>query len=133
MVGDNEMVGLGQFGLEIDNPDEKIREITSLYNESNFLKNIITERRSYKGPLEKDSIMETIILETGGKWPDEAGLFPIIAEERTVALLYCDNIQTGEKIAETEGLELFIDQAGLALEKSLLQRRIQEFEKRSQQ
>ena len=133
MVGDNEMVGLGQFGLEIDNPDEKIREITSLYDESNFLKNIITERRSYKGPLEKDSIMETIILETGGKWPDEAGLFPIIAEERTVALLYCDNIQTGEKIAETEGLEIFIDQAGLALEKSLLQRRIQEFEKRSQQ
>ena len=133
MVGDNEIVGLGQFGLEIDNPDEKIREITSLYDESNFLKNIITERRSYKGPLEKDSIMETIILETGGKWPDEAGLFPIIAEERTVALLYCDNIQTGEKIAETEGLEIFIDQAGLALEKSLLQRRIQEFEKRSQQ
>lgn len=133
MVGDNEMIGLGQFGLEIENPDDKIREIVLLYNESNFLKNIITERRSYKGPLEKDSILETIIQETGGKWPDEAGLFPIIAEERTVALLYCDNIQTGEKFGVTEGLEIFIDQAGLALEKSLLQRRIQEFENRSQQ
>jgi len=133
MVGDNEMVGLGQFGLEIETPDEKIREIILLYDESNFLKNIINERRSYKGPLEKDSVTETIIFETGGKWPYEAGLFPIIAEERTVALLYCDNIQTGEKFSETEGLEIFIDQAGLALEKSLLQRRIQEFEKRSQQ
>jgi hypothetical protein len=133
MVGDNEMVGLGQFGLEIENPDEKIREIILLYDESNFLKNIVNERRSYKGPLEKDAITETIIFETGGKWPYEAGLFPIIAEERTVALLYCDNIQTGENFSETEGLEIFIDQAGLALEKSLLQRRIQEFEKRSQQ
>jgi hypothetical protein len=133
MVGDNEMIGLGQFGLEIENPDEKIREIVLPYDESDFLKNIITERRSHRGPLEKDSIIETIIRETGGTWPNEAGLFPVIAEERTVALLYCDNIQTGEKFAETEGLEIFIDQAGLALEKSLLQRRIQEFEKRSQQ
>ena len=36
----------------------------------------------------------------------------------------------GEKLIETEGLEIFIDQAGLALEKSLLQRKLQEMEKR---
>jgi hypothetical protein len=38
---------------------------------------------------------------------------------------------TGESFEESEGLEIFIDQAGLALEKSLLQRRIQEMEKRA--
>jgi hypothetical protein len=50
-----------------------------------------------------------------------------------VALLYCDNLTSGEKIAETEGLEIFIDQAGLALEKSLLQRRLHDMEKKARE
>ena len=43
-------------------------------------------------------------------------------------MLYCDNTPAGEPIAETEGLEIFIIQAGLAFEKSLLQRRLQEMQ-----
>jgi len=45
-----------------------------------------------------------------------------------VAFLYCDNFSTGTSATETEGLEIFISHAGLALEKSLLQRRLQEME-----
>ncbi len=130
MVGDSVIVGLGQFGLNIDAPDEKIREITLSYEESAFFRQIIQEKRSYTGTLEKDSITEFLIQEIGGDWPHDIAFFPIIAEGRTVALLYCDNLQSPEKIGETEGLEIFIDQAGLALEKSLLQRRIQEMEKK---
>jgi hypothetical protein len=44
-------------------------------------------------------------------------------------MLYCDNTPAGEPIAETEGLEIFISQAGLAFEKALLQRRLQEMQK----
>jgi hypothetical protein len=131
MVGDREMVGLGQFGLDIERPDEKIREITLTIEESNFLKRTLTERRPYKGKINKDRITETMMTEIGGGWPDEAALFPVIAEGKIVALLYCDNLITGERMKETEGLEIFIDQAGLALEKSLLQRRLQEMEKKN--
>lgn len=132
MVGDTEIVGLGQFGLTIERPDEKIRGITLHYSESGTLKNIISEKRPYRGILEKDPITEFFINEIGGGWPDETVMFPLIAEGRVVALLYCDNIMSGETIGETEGLEIFIDQAGMALEKSLLQRRLQEMEKKSQ-
>ncbi len=128
MVGDREIVGLGQFGLDIEKPDEKIREIILLFEESNFLNKIIRGKRPYKGSIEKDRVTEELINEIDGGWPGEVALFPLIAEGRVVALLYCDNLTTGEKIIETEGLEIFIDQAGLALEKSLLQRRIQEME-----
>lgn len=131
MVGDREMVGLGQFGLDIEKPDEKIREIILLFDESEFLHKIIIDRRPYKGSIEKDMVTEELIREIGGGWPAETAFFPIIAEGRVVALLYCDNLTTGEKMVETEGLEIFIDQAGLALEKSLLQRRLQEMEKKS--
>jgi hypothetical protein len=129
MVGEREMVGLGQFGLDIERPDEKIREIILLFEESKFLLKIITDKRPYKGILERDSLTEELINEIGGEWPGESAFFPIIAEGRIVALLYCDNLTAGEKPMQTEGLEIFIDQAGLALEKSLLQRRLQEMEK----
>ena len=46
------MIGLGQFGLEIEKPDEKIREITLPYEESNFLKKIILKNVLYRGALE---------------------------------------------------------------------------------
>jgi hypothetical protein len=131
MVGETEMVGLGQFGLDIDRPDEKIKEIILFLEESHFLNKIVMEKRPYKGTIEKDKGTEELMSEIGGGWPDEIAIFPIIADERVVALLYCDNLTTGEKISETEGLEIFIDQAGLALEKLLLERRLQEMEKKT--
>ncbi|MEW6570167.1 MAG: DUF4388 domain-containing protein [Nitrospirota bacterium] len=132
MVGEKELVGLGQFGLEIEKPDERIREITVLYDESGFLKNIIMEKQPYKGAIVKDKATEAMINEIGGSWPVESAFFPIIAEGKVVALLYCDNLSTAEEVGETAGLEIFVDQAGLALEKSLLQRRLKEMEKRSE-
>jgi hypothetical protein len=131
MVGDKEIVGLGQFGLDIEKADERIREIVVSYVDSDFLKKIVSEKRTYKGALEKDGITESLITDIGGAWPAEIAFFPLIAEGNVAALLYCDNLSTGEKFGETEGLEIFIDQAGLALEKSLLQRRLREMEKRS--
>jgi hypothetical protein len=132
MVGDTEIVGLGQFGLDIEKPDERIREIILPYGKSDFLKKIISEKRAYKGAIEKDAVIQSLIMEIGGKWPDEIAFFPLVTEGRVVAFLYCDNLTSGEKFGETEGLEIFIDHAGLALEKSLLQRRLLEMEKRSE-
>lgn len=128
MVGKSEVVGLGQFGLEIDGADEKVRETVLDIEKSTFMKRIIDEQMPYKGPIEKDEITRKLMDELGKLWPTEAAIFPIIAEGRVVAFLYCDNISTSAPMPETEGLEIFISHAGLALEKSLLQRRLQEIE-----
>ena len=90
------------------------------------------EKQPYKGALEKDRVTEKMVSEIGAGWPRETALLPIIAEGRVVAFLYCDNMTGGEKIEETEGLEIFIDQAGLALEKSLLQSKLQEMDQASE-
>jgi GAF domain-containing protein len=92
------------------------------------LKKLITEQMPFKGDLARDEITRYMMDEFGGTWPAESAFFPVIAEGRVVALLYCDNSSSGEAIGETEGLEIFVDHAGLALEKSLLQRRLQEME-----
>jgi len=128
MVGDNEIIGLGQFGIEIERADEKVRETILNLDRSPFFKKIIAEQMAYKGPLERDDITTLMMDELGGIWPPEVAVFPVVAEGRVVAFLFCDNFSTGEPIGETEGLEIFIDHAGLALEKSLLQRRLLEME-----
>lgn len=131
IVGNDELVGLGQFGLDIERPDEKVRETVLRIEESPFFKKILTEQIPYKGKLDKDAVTQKMMDDLGGLNPPEIAFFPIVAEGRVVALLYCDNGSSGDALAEAEGLEIFIDHAGLALEKSLLQRRIQEIEQRS--
>ena len=129
MAGKNQIVGLGQFGIEIDRADEKIRGIVLSLEMSPFLKKVIMEQMAYKGQLEKDALTQYLIDELGGTWPPEAVIFPVVAEGKVVAALYCDNALSKDPIGETEGLDIFISHAGLALEKALLQRRLQEMEK----
>ena len=129
MAGKNQIIGLGQFGIEVERADEKIRGIVLSLEMSPFLKKIIMEQMPYTGPLEEDDITRYFMDEIGGPWPAEAAFFPIVAEGKVVAVLYCDNAISRDSIGETEGLEIFISHAGLALEKSLLQRRIHEMEK----
>lgn len=131
MVGEDRLIGLGQFGLHIDDADEKIRQTNIKYAESPFLSKILDEGIFFKGPVGKDDVTLKFMDEIGEVWSHEAALFPIITEGRAVALLYCDNVPSNEAMAETEGLEIFISQAGLALEKAILQRKILELEKRN--
>jgi hypothetical protein len=129
MAGKNQIVGLGQFGIEGERADDKIRGIVLSLEMSPFLKRIVTEQMPHRGELEKDDVTQYFIDELGGTWPSEAAFFPVVAEGKVVAVLYCDNALTKDPIEETEGLEIFISHAGLALEKSLLLRRLQEMEK----
>jgi len=129
-VDGGRLSGLGQFGLEIENADKKIRETIIDLKDSDFLSGIIKESRPYKGVIEKDTGTEFLIKELGGGWPHEVAIFPLIAEARVVALLYADNLPDKSDIGQTEGLEIFISQAGLALEKAILQSKLKEFEKR---
>jgi hypothetical protein len=129
MVGEDELTGLGQFGLEIERADERIQETVLSYGKSSFLKRIVENAQSFRGRLEKDAVTKSLIRELGGGWPLEVIFFPVITEGKVVALLYCDNAHTGEPFSETEGLDIFISQAGLALEKSLLQRKLHEMQK----
>ncbi|MBI5101451.1 MAG: DUF4388 domain-containing protein [Nitrospirae bacterium] len=128
MIGKGEMVGLGQFGLEIERADEMVRATVLNVDKSPFFKKIVTEQLTYKGALEKDEVTARLVEVLGGVWPRDTVIFPIVAEGRVVAFLYCDNSSDAGPVGETEGLEIFINHAGLALEKSLLQRRIQDME-----
>ena len=131
MVGDNEIVGLGQFGLNTERADERIRQIRLAYEESIFLKGVIEEKRPYKGAITKDvvtNVSDERRLEWA--WPDEASFFPIVAEGRVVAPSYCDNLLVRGKISGDRRAGDIHRPGRLALEKALLQRKIRDMERK---
>jgi hypothetical protein len=54
----------------------------------------------------------------------EAVLIPLLYNRATLLLLYGDNAPSGQALGDLGGLELFIAQAGMALENKLLQRKL---------
>ncbi len=126
IIHENHLAGFGQFGLEGEQPDERVREIFLDYRQSEFLVSIFERKIPYRGMLPEDPVTKSIVREIGGRWPGEAALYPVIAEGEVVALLYCDNQPSGDDIPETPGLEIFVTQAGLALEKAMLKKKLSE-------
>jgi hypothetical protein len=54
----------------------------------------------------------------------EAVLIPLLYNRATLLLLYGDNAPSGRPLEDLSGLELFVAQAGMALENKLLQRKL---------
>ncbi|RMG74860.1 MAG: DUF4388 domain-containing protein [Nitrospirae bacterium] len=125
---EGKLYGLGQFGLDLEGADEIIRNTVVEPVNDDALSRVIRSKTPFKGELKRDDSTERIISLIGGGWPVEVAIFPIVVEEDVKALLYCDNQPDGESIGETPGLEIFINQAGLALEKALLKKRLKERE-----
>ncbi len=126
LVKESEIVGLGQFGIELkaESSDVKVRNMRiPLDEESVFLP--VLEEMSAKSLKPQDSPWNTYLFEhLGGERPCEVFVGPLISEGRVVAVLYGDNLPEQNPIGDTEALEIFLSQAGLAMEKALLERRL---------
>ncbi len=130
MLETDEVVALGHFGLENKNSISTVWDLRISLSDSPFLSGIIQKQNHYRGPVVHDSGTEKLVSEFGGPWPQEAAIFLIIAEEAVIAFLYCDDVSGGSNpetkpLSQAEGLEIFANQAGLAIEKSLLEQKIQ--------
>lgn len=131
MVKKNEIVGLGQFGIELkgESPDQRVRNIRIPVDEPSVFLKVLETLQTYKGGLEENKWNDYLINEIGGANPLEVLVIPLISEGRVIAVLYGDNLPEMKPIGDIEGLEIFINQAGLAMEKALLERKINELER----
>ena len=70
------------------------------------------------------SLEEPMFKVIGRGRTSEAVLIPLLYNRATLLLLYGDNAPSGRALGDLGGLELFIAQAGMALENKLLQRKL---------
>jgi len=126
LTKEREIVGLGQFGIEIPNEsaDERVRRMKIPRATDSVLRQALEEMTPLKmapGKGEWDRYLQD---QLGGGTAREIFLGPILSEGKVVALLYGDNLPKQTPIGDTEALEIFLSQAGLAMEKALLERRL---------
>ena len=131
MVTKEEVRGLGQFGIELTDgsADQKVRKIKLPVSETTIFSDVIKEKRSKTGTFTENAWDAFLVREMGGVEPQEFFLIPLISNGKVAAILYGDTLPDKKAIPAISGLEIFVHQAGLAMEKALLERRIMELEK----
>ena len=131
MVKKDEVRGLGQFGIELKgkSPDQVVRNIKIPMNQPSLFLSVIESRRSYLGPLEPSPSHTYLMNELGGAMPDMVLAIPLVVGDKVALVVYGDNLPERKPIKGMDTLEIFMSQAGMALEKALLEKRIDELQK----
>jgi hypothetical protein len=122
--------GLGQFGIELTggSADQRVRHIRLPAAETSIFSEVIKSGRSKVGCFSDSAWDAYLVKELGGREPGEFFLVPLVCNGRVAAVLYGDNLPEGKPLPSLTGLEIFLHQAGLAMEKALLERRLTELE-----
>jgi CheY-like chemotaxis protein len=120
--------GLGQFGIVDPDglADAHVRDLHIPLGSDPIFTRAITTRTTVKEPPERTEWSRYLFEQLGGGEPEEIFLGPLISEGKVVALLYGDNLPGKDPIIDTDSLEIFLAQAGLAMEKALLQQKLKE-------
>jgi len=126
LVKDEEVVGLGQFGIELEgeSADVRVRNTRLPKSEKHVFTEALETFSPYHRHPEDTDWNRYLFNQLGGDHPSEVFIGPLISEGRVVAVLYGDNLPEQKPIGDTETLEIFLSQAGVAMEKALLERRM---------
>jgi CheY-like chemotaxis protein len=126
LVKDEEIVGLGQFGIELEGESADVRVRNTRLPKAK--EHVFTEALESFSPYHREPQQtewnDYLFNHLGGECPAEVFVGPLISEGRVVAVLYGDNLPDKKTVGDTESLEIFLSQAGLAMEKALLERRM---------
>ena len=122
------IAGLGQFGIEDQEvlADARVRDLCIPRGEDSLFSRVIESKHPVKMRPDDSEWNRYLLSHLGGGSPVEVFLGPIISEGKVVAVLYGDNLPGLKPVGDTDALEIFLSQAGLAMEKALLLRRLKD-------
>jgi hypothetical protein len=132
MAKKDEVRGLGQFGIELEggrSADQLVRKIVIPLSEPSLFKTVVDNRRTYQGTLEDTEQNKNLVNAVGGMRPDQVIAIPLIVDHKVALIVYGDNLPDRKPIKGVDTLEIFMNQAGMALEKALLERKLAELQK----
>jgi CheY-like chemotaxis protein len=127
VVKNEEARGLGGFGIAPR--DEALnllaRQVLIPLGEPSAFHDVAHGRRALQGAPAADRWVGHLMGRIGRFQSRGFALLPLVAHRETIAILFGDNPETGREPAGLEALEVFIQQAGIALENVFLQRKLQ--------
>jgi len=130
MVRKRAIGGLGQFGIRLPdgvNPENRIREIRIPIDEISIFREVVENKVPIRRKLRRANPWEEYFLQMlGGEQPEESFFGPMVSRGQVLIILYGDNLPERRRIGDSTGLEIFLSQAGLAMEKAFLERKLKE-------
>ena len=124
LVKKDAFVGLGGFGDtgDTDLMMAKVRRLQIAADAVPFLDDAVKGRATVlKSKADFDPAERQLFSALGPHPPPEVAVIPMISRGRVIALLYGDNTISGQAFPDLTGMEIFMAQAGLAMEKALLE------------
>ena len=127
------MVGLGQFGLtsSSSSPDQWVRGISIPIGKPSILDRVAASRKTVISAIDPETYDLEIIKRIGGENKNLTAFgVPMIIEGKARVILYGDNYPGDHGIGSLDELEILISQAGLLMEKLLLEKRLQDMKEK---
>jgi hypothetical protein len=127
LVKNGQVRGLGGFGLAPgeENLNLLVRDVAIPLAEPSVFQDVVTRRKPYSGTLADGKWSQYLMARIGRFKSQGTALIPLLTHREAIALLFGDNPETGRNPGRLDGLEVFINQAGIALENAFLQRKLQ--------
>jgi hypothetical protein len=116
--------GIAHMGVTEDcfSVDEEIRNLKIPLDKPSILGKAYQTNTSYLGDIEESPWNDYLIKKFSKKEPSEVFVMPIVLNGRIQFILYGDNYPGSDPINDIEELELFVYQAGMAMEITLLKK-----------
>ena len=118
------------FGPETAAGERSARRLNLPLDQSSVIAEAADRQESYHGPLEINEANRTLLEALGRGTPSEVVAIPLVVNNLALLVLYGDNGTTGAPIDQVDQLELLMLQAGLAMERHLLRKRLDSLEGR---
>jgi len=123
MVREDEAIGMAQLGLaRAGGPDDAALRTLRLPAREPAWFRAVLDRRGAIRAAPSDAGDRQLAQRLGRAVPAEAYLAPIESGDRVVALLYGDNLPGASPLGDTSALEVVIHEAGMALDRAVLER-----------
>ncbi len=125
-VKGDEIVGLGQFGIQVGSgsADNHVRQIKLPARAESVLARALADPTPKHTVFSSSEWDQYLIDQLGGRRPKDVFVGPIMSEGSAVAIIYGDNLPEQKEVGDTESFEIFLSQAGMAMERALLERRL---------
>ncbi len=128
-VKGSEIIGIGQFGLDAttENADRMVRKLRLSVDADSLFAQVLHQKTAAKGVLGSCDSDRKLLSCLGDVEPAEIFIGPLVSEGKVVAIIYGDNLPELIPVGNVEAFEIFLSQAGMAMEKVLLERGVRNF------
>jgi hypothetical protein len=130
LVRGDEVRGAGQFGLDPSAvPDDLAHTIQLSLTEPTVVTDAVERRDTWRGEIPATASNDAFLERLGGTRPEEAVVVPMLLRDGVGLVVYGDDGASGRPLGAVDALEWALLEAGLSMERDLLEDRMRAFEK----